>query len=448
MAPDRQQAEPTIAIDPRNPNIIVAGAQDLRLLSVGGHRWHGFYRSTDAGATWTNTILLGFPGDTSPKGLTSPLRKFNATSDPVLAFDRNGNLYYAGLGLTATINGVFPTGLFVTKFTNDGATYFNTTLISAGISPDKPWIAVDTTGGPYDGNVYVAYDANLTATQAFATLLVRSTDGGVTWSAPFYAPSDMTAELAGVTVDPSGNVYVSADAFDPVKEFPLGYVEVTKITNGGTTIVQTTKAVNPVSLIPSPLPGGSFRTFTIPQIAADQNGVYMVWDDFRTSTNANVFFTRSTDSGTTWSPPMMINDVTAGQHFFPTIALSGGVINIAWYDSRLNTGTTMTTLDVYYARSRDGGASFSSNVRVTSVSFNPELVERTDFGDREIFMGDYIQISASPTFSQIIWSDNRNACDTVDPNFGCVDQDAFTATISNTEFNISGGGGGGHPREI
>jgi len=44
---ERQQVEPTIAVDPRNPNIIVAGAQDYRLLSVGGHRWHGFYRSTD-----------------------------------------------------------------------------------------------------------------------------------------------------------------------------------------------------------------------------------------------------------------------------------------------------------------------------------------------------------------------------------------------------------------
>ncbi len=434
--PDRQQVEPTIAIDPRNPSIIVAGAQDLRLIPVGGHRWHGFYRSTDGGATWTNTLLPGFLGDTSPQGLTSPLRTFNATSDPVLAFDRNGNLYYTGLGLTATSSGVFPTGLFVAKFTNDGGTYFNTTLISAGVFPDKPWIAVDTTGGAYDGNVYVAYDANLTATQAFATLFVRSTDGGATWSTPFYTPPDMTGELAGVAVDPSGNVYVSADAFDPIHEFPLGYVEVTKITGGGTTIAQTTKAVNPVSLIPSPLPGGSFRTFTIPQIAADQNGVYLVWDDFRT-TNANVFFTRSTDGGTTWSPPLMVNDVTAGQHFFPTVASSGGVISVAWYDSRFNTGTTLTVLDVFYARSLDSGVSFSSNMRVTSVSFNPELVERTDFGDREIFMGDYIQIAASPTLAQVIWSDNRNACDTVDAIFGCVDQDAFTAAIGKPDFTIS-----------
>src|SRR2546428_13985877 len=76
--PDRQQVEPTIAIDPRNPSIIVAGAQDLRLVSGGAHRWHGFLRSTDCGQTWTNILLPDFPGDTSPEGLASPLHAWNA----------------------------------------------------------------------------------------------------------------------------------------------------------------------------------------------------------------------------------------------------------------------------------------------------------------------------------------------------------------------------------
>jgi len=70
-------------------------------------------------------------------------------------------------------------------------------------------------------------------------------------------------------------------------------------------------------------------------------------------------------------------------------------------------------------------------LRVTSVSFNPNTVERTDFGDTQIFMGDYIQVAASSTSAHVIWADNRNACDTVDPTFGCIDQDVFTATITN-----------------
>jgi hypothetical protein len=90
----------------------------------------------------------------------------------------------------------------------------------------------------------------------------------------------------------------------------------------------------------------------------------------------------------------------------------------------------MTSVDVFYTQSTNGGASFSPSIRVTNVSFNPNLVLRTDAPNpNEAFMGDYNEIAASPAASYLIWADNRNACDTVDPTFGCLDQDAFAATI-------------------
>ena len=428
--PDRQQVEPTIAVDPRNGSIIVAGAQDLRLKSQGEHRWHGYYRSTDGGQTWTSSLLPGFPGDTSAQGLSSPLHRSNVTSDPMLVFDRGGDVYYAGLVFNISSTGVpGNTVAFVAKYVNDGSTYSGVTLITGPLFVDKEWIAVDTTGGPNDGNLYMAFDANLTATSYFGTLFTRSTDGGKTFSAPFYAPADETGELPGVTVDASGTVYVSSDAFNPITEVNLNYIQVSKITGGGTVLAQTVRAVNPASWLTGPPPGAGFRAFTIPQLASDARGVYLAFDDVRLG-NVNVFLTRSTDGGTTWSVPLRVNDALTGQHFFPTIAASGEIISMAWYDSRLNTGTTMTMLDVYYAYSLDAGVTFSPNIRVTNVSFNPETIQRSDQpGDHNIFMGDYIQIAAAPFAAHPIWSDNRFACDTMDPIYGCVDQDAFTATI-------------------
>src|SRR5207245_8948269 len=94
---DLHQVETPIVVEPINPNIIVAGAQDYRLRAIGGHRWHGFYRYSDGGQTWTQSLVPGFPGDTSSEGLSSPLHNFNTTSDPVVAFYRNGNVYYAGI---------------------------------------------------------------------------------------------------------------------------------------------------------------------------------------------------------------------------------------------------------------------------------------------------------------------------------------------------------------
>jgi len=429
-SPDRQRVEPTVAVDPHNSSIIVAGAQDLRLKAVGEHRWHGYYRSTDKGQTWTSNLLPGYPGDTSPQGVASALHASNTTSDPVLAFDRAGNLYYAGLVLNfSTTSAIVPSVAFVARYVNDGATYAGVTLVQ-GISADKEWIAVDTTGGPNDGNVYLAYDAALTPTSNFATVFARSTDGGKTFSAPFYAPTDQTGGLPGVTVDSAGNVYVSSDAFDPVTGVALNYTQVSKITNGGTTLVQNVRAVNPAHWLFNSPQGGSFRAFTIPQIASDSQGVYLVWDDVRLG-NANVYLTRSTNGGITWTPPLRVNDVVSGQHFFPTVTASGGTVAVAWYDSRLSSPGTMTALDVFFAQSTDAGVTFSPSYRVTSVSFNPNIVKRTDLPNtNSIFMGDYIGISSGPGFSYPIWTDNRNACDTVDPTYGCVDQDVFTAALT------------------
>lgn len=444
--PDRQQVEVTIAVDPHNPNIILAGAQDLRLKPA-EHRWHGYYRSIDSGKTWTSSLLPGFPGDTSPQGLASPLHGSNTTSDPVLAVDRFGDVYYAGLVFNITSNGTIGNNvLFVARYVDDGATYSGTTLITGPLFSDKEWIVTDNTGGLYDGNIYVAFDANLTRGQPFATLFTRSTDGGKTFSPPFYAPGDMTGQLPGATVDPVGTVYVSSDSFNPITNANLNYIQVSKITNGGTTLVQTVHAVDPAYWLTGPPSGAQFRAFTIPQITADSNGVYLVFDDLRQG-NSNIFFTRSLDHDNTWQPLVPVNDVSTGQHFFPTIAVSDGIINVAWYDSRLNTGTAMTSLDVYFADSVNGGASFSTNLRVTDVSFNPDGVARTDqpYSSQPYFMGDYIGVTATPTTVYPIWTDNRNMCNTFDPTWGCVDQDTYTAAITVNLAPAPGGGSGRAP---
>ncbi len=417
-ASERQQAETTIAIDLRNPSIIVVGAQDHNLQSdtptacCSGHRWNGYFRSTDDGLTWSFSRLPGFPGDTSVAGMTSPLRSFDLTSDPILAFDRAGNVYYAGIALKIA---PFSVVAFVAKYTNDGATYAGVTTIGPPNNlADKPWIAVDTSGGANDGNVYMVYSQGFT----------RSTDGGQTFSNPITVPGNGGQE--SVTVDPTGNVFVLS-----LLHSSTNNILVTKSVDGGATFRMPVVAAAGVVFLPFMLPGNQFRTFSLPQIAADSAGVFVVWDDFRTG-DANVMFVRSLDAGVTWSNPLVINDVTTGQQFFPTLAATGGTINVAWYDSRLGqlANGTITGLDVFYARSTDEGASFSKNVRVTSVSFNPNLVKFVDFNRNGPFIGDYNQIVATPTEAHLVWSDTRNACDFVDPFLGCIDQDPFTATIN------------------
>jgi hypothetical protein len=280
--------------------------------------------------------------------------------------------------------------------------------MTSWFNSDKPWIAVDTTGGPYDGNVYLVFYS--------FQFYTKSTDGGKTFSNPILVTGGV---LTGVTVDPSGAVFV-------VSEDSSGGILVSKSVDGGlsfSTAVVAASGLKPLS----GLPGNGFRVSTFPQIAADNKGIYIAVDNNGTG-SSDVLFIASTNGGQSWTTPLRI-DPEANDQFDPSIAVSAGTISIVWYDSRMGqlSNGTITALDVYIAQSRNAGASFSPGIRVTSVSFDPNKVLRTDGPNTNYpFIGDYIEVAAIRGAVYPIWTDNRNACDTVDPVFGCVDQDVFT----------------------
>src|SRR5919197_508984 len=73
---ERQQNEPTAAVDPLDTSKLTAGANDYCGVPTIGDAWAGFYYSRDGGATWVNSLLPGYKTDTSPEGMASPLFGF------------------------------------------------------------------------------------------------------------------------------------------------------------------------------------------------------------------------------------------------------------------------------------------------------------------------------------------------------------------------------------
>src|SRR3989442_14881790 len=78
--PDRQQVETTIAVDPRNPNIVVAGAQDYRLRAIGGHKGAALFRASEGGPTQDPTFVAVFSDDNTALRLSSLPHHFYSTS--------------------------------------------------------------------------------------------------------------------------------------------------------------------------------------------------------------------------------------------------------------------------------------------------------------------------------------------------------------------------------
>ncbi|MCH8960962.1 MAG: exo-alpha-sialidase, partial [Bacteroidetes bacterium] len=107
---------------------------------------------------------------------------------------------------------------------------------------DKPWMAVDRTGGIGDGNIYVVWSG---------IRFIRSTDGGST----FTDPPARSVGSSGVTVGPDGTVYVTWMDTTNDKAFEgLAEIFVARSDDGGA----TWNRVPPESLPPANPGEGSF----------------------------------------------------------------------------------------------------------------------------------------------------------------------------------------------
>jgi hypothetical protein len=92
----------------------------------------------------------------------------------------------------------------------------------------------------------------------------------------------------------------------------------------------------------------------VPQIAVDARGnINIVWRD-NSPGNSSVFFSRSSDGGATFSAPVNLSNNPGGSALFPQIAVdSAGNIYVAWFDSSAESPS------IFFRRSTDGGTTFS-----------------------------------------------------------------------------------------
>jgi len=93
-------------------------------------------------------------------------------------------------------------------------------------------------------------------------------------------------------------------------------------------------------------------------IAANGDTIHIVWLD-RRSHGAAVYYKRSVDTGLTWNTEIPLTD-TNGKASFPTIAVSGNTVHIAWLDSVFGKPASM------YKRSLDGGNTWGPNICLDS----------------------------------------------------------------------------------
>lgn len=360
--------ETSIAMSPADPKKAVA----IGVVSgTGAFTVQPFY-TDDGGRTWHYGGKLG---------LTTAKRTYMRHGDPVVASDRFGTMYAATLIGWPNSYPLTYGGIGVFRSFDNGRTWDGPygvverapTDTPAVYSDDKEWIAVDASGGKYDGNVYMAWirvdTKNTTKVEA---IFSRSTDGGMTWS-----PEMVLGPGSGgqISVGPNGEVHLFRTCGDGHYCSQTSY-------DGGVTFAEPVRIARSSTFVSNGVDVSS---------GPNRGNLYQAWISSITGPQLSrsfvgtIYFARSADAGKSWEQPVAITPAGSGTALFQTLAVdpANGDVVLSWLDRRAN--PTGTKFRLYHTRSTDGGKTWSEQVPVTAE------VDMAVTGPNP-FIGDYNQM--------------------------------------------------------
>jgi hypothetical protein len=458
------QNETTIAVNPANPNNIVAGANDYRLFNAreGRNDSSSFaYTSFDGGQTWAN---IAIPGVTFTTGGAGAFSWFDGSGDPVVAFGPGNTVYFASLVFSrfAPLGGQDATGIVVNVSHDGGLSWSGPHIVAIdGVNPngtpavthifnDKPWIAAD----PASGRVYVTwtkftYDTDDNYLES-PIMVSASVDFGATFAAPVRIPPSLNGFGGGITpydqgsnpqVGNDGRLYVAYEASvcataacDGANDRDATVVA-TSTDHGATfrhAIVDTNYD------FPATLTGENFRLNSYPQLAYDRvnERLTVVWSDdrnglYNAATGASVKtngdnIVSSSGNGRSWTSPLVIG--TAQDEFFSAVAAHDGRVAVTSYTRHYD--PSGINLDyVYWSAVGTQSLNKAAIQRITTVSENPQVQFLSVLPDgtelQGVFIGDYSAVAiGSDLRIHPCWTDFRGR-----PGVNTPNQDAYTQSI-------------------
>ena len=425
------QSETTIAVAGSHVAVGYNDSQQTGLFLTAGSNLTGYSYSTNGGKSFTD-------GGDIPN-----TREFVNFGDPWMGSDRSGAMYYSTLAFDM-FNGNLDVA--VAKSTNGGKTWSTPVPVfrppvTTFYSGDKDALAV----GPDPAvtnrdNIYVAYDDtsfDINTNQAFTGLPVaRSINGGKTWQLhyadKFILPTTGCSFQQYIGATPivdraTGTLYVTAEKIrvnDPNCNgaAPTFSEWIFKSTDGGQTFGPGVKISNVTPATPNGLlslgPGRYMRTIEFPTIAIRGGTIYVAWNDGAQG-RSHIRLARSANGGSTWTVSFVTGG--SGDEVQPALSADSSGVHLLYYHRYPN-----NLLDVLAGNSVNG-TSFTTR-RITSHSFRgsltiPQFDPIIAFG----YMGDYIANVSDGSHDYFAWGDNRDhVTDFMFPH-GRNDPDVFFA---------------------
>ena len=311
-------------------------------------------RSLDRGATWSTPVAFE-PADAEPR------REFS----PTLATDGHGvwiAVWHAYLiEKTPGSPAAGDYGLFFSRSTDGGATWSTQAPLHSDADSDDLDDMTTRIAADGSGHWLVVWN-RFDVPSAADPMVVRSSDGGATWSTPeridsFEAPDAPSGPVIGLATDGAGVWGVLLAVAGP---------HAAPYSDDAETYFSRSTDLGVTWSVPVPVALTAERRERGWSLANDRAGTWMVawgstvapmdddtWGD-------DLFVARSTDSGASWSAPTRITESETTE-FSPALATDGAGRWVLTFDSNdSGDGMSGQEFDPWIAQSGDGGLHWST----------------------------------------------------------------------------------------
>ena len=336
-----------------------------------------FRSSSDAGVTWGVDKFI------------CPCKNVKAQNDPVIAVSITGVIF------AVWMNDYNP-GVVFSKSSDHGVTWTSPIAVKgSGLSfTDKPWMTISPSGQ----DVYVAFNSS-------DSYVVASHNSGASFGARTKTNSDSLYYFAeGGAVAPNGNVYFAESAENQSATGPVQIVLV-KSTNGGmswTQQVVDTSQQQPACTVPS-----CGADFLAPSASLDVDPAGKILLAYSANNvaaaNKTMYARTSIDAGVTWSARTDIGQNT-GDNGFPSVeaTATAGDFRVAWQDSR----SGVTAWNTWYRATTNGGSTWSAQVRLSDASGGATYKTTNGYA---FPYGDYMDLAVNNSGQNfVIWGEGPN----------------------------------------
>ncbi len=388
--------EPFMACNPQNSSHLVIA-------------WMSFERpgklaiktriSKDGGRTWSNKQSL-------------PHADSRFTSaDPCLTFDHEGHVFLSYIDHQPPLN----KGSIYVRESEDGGKSWGNANEVMGINDDpgkkaidRPWMVIDRSDGPNQGNVYITSMNASGAKSPFHPYFHHSENNGKSWEEWQYldtvnwlAGSTIAQPMPSPAVSADGTLYAAYPSYKPSQNPFPAYILATSNDGGQSFTYQ--KITNARNTIRDSFAKKGSLLKADPANKDHLAFFYLAKPDG----DADIFLAESYDGGNTWNDQQRVNDDAIGNNRMQDLVWAdfnqSGDLFVAWRDRRnADKSGYKTSSEIYGAVKWQDSNSFEPNIRLSnkSVQYDSILAKAGN---------DFMNVQFVNDTVHVVWGDTREA---------------------------------------